>query len=156
MRKSSPVNVPRGRRDSASVGISHFHKGIPVWIENCYEEQSSHYRSELLPVNHSTRPTWIPAIVQSVDTEKGEARVRTMYTPSMVVTRVASEMWPRNRTKSTLDDMVYFHHLHEPAIVNNIMLRYVELISLSLNLAALQGALLHANHLDLVCMESPC
>ena len=61
-----------------------------------------------------------------MDTEKGEARVRTMYTPSMVVTRVASEMWPRNRTKSTLDDMVYFHHLHEPAIVNNIMLRYLK------------------------------
>ena len=130
MRQSSPANVPRGRRDSASVGISHFHKGIPVWIENCYEEQSSHYRSELLPVNHSTRPTWIPAIVQSVDTEKGEARVRTMYTPSMVVTRVASEMWPRNRTKSTLDDMVYFHHLHEPAIVNNI----IPLLKISINL----------------------
>ena len=65
-------------------------------------------------------------INKSVDMDKGEARVRTMYTPSMVVTRVASKMWPRNRTKSTLDDMVYFHHLHEPAIVNNIMVRYLK------------------------------
>ena len=32
--KKSPVNLPRGRRDSASINISHFHKGIPVWIEN--------------------------------------------------------------------------------------------------------------------------
>ena len=58
--KKSPVNLPRGRRDSASINISHFHKGIPVWIENTYEEKSSHYRSTLLPVNYSTRPTWIP------------------------------------------------------------------------------------------------
>ena len=41
--KKSPVNLPRGRRDSASINISHFHKGIPVWIENTYEEKSSHY-----------------------------------------------------------------------------------------------------------------
>ena len=56
--KKSPVNLPRGRRDSASINISHFHKGIPVWIENTYEEKSSHYRSTLLPVNYSTRPTF--------------------------------------------------------------------------------------------------
>jgi myosin heavy subunit len=124
--KKSPVNLPRGRRDSASINISHFHKGIPVWIENSYEEKSSHYRSTLLPVNYSTRPTWIPGVVQSVDTAKKEVSIRTNYTPPMIVSRTVSEVWPRNRTKGTLDDMVYFHHLHEPAIVNNIMVRYLK------------------------------
>ena len=108
--KKSPVNLPRGRRDSASINISHFHKGIPVWIENTYEEKSSHYRSTLLPVNYSTRPTWIPGVVQSVDTAKKEVSIRTNYTPPMIVSRTVSEVWPRNRTKGTLDDMVYFHH----------------------------------------------
>ena len=124
--KQSPVNLPRGRRDSASINISHFHKGSPVWIENTYEEKTSHYRAALLPINYSTRPTWIPGIVQSVDTDTKQVNIKTSYTPPMMVSRGVAEVWPRNRTKYSLDDMVYFHHLHEPAIVNNIMVRYLK------------------------------
>jgi myosin heavy subunit/alpha-tubulin suppressor-like RCC1 family protein len=107
------------------MAIKHFHKGFPVWVENVYEEKSSQYRASLLPQNYCTRPTWIPATVYSVDNANRTVEVRTTFSPSKTVHLTTDKIWARNNTRKPLEDMVYFHHLHEPAIVNNIMVRYL-------------------------------
>ena len=113
------------RRESQLMAIKHFHKGFPVWVENVYEEKSSQYRASLLPQNYCTRPTWIPATVYSVDNANRTVEVRTTFSPSKTVHLTTDKIWARNNTRKPLEDMVYFHHLHEPAIVNNIMVRYL-------------------------------
>ena len=122
---TSPSSLIHKRRDSQLLAIDQIQQGFPVWVQNPYEEGSnSHYRANQLPAAVCTRPTWVPAIVQSVDAKSGIISVKTTYVPPMILKLGRAEIWARNNTKTTLDDMVYFKHLHEAAIVNNIRARY--------------------------------
>ena len=106
---TSPSSLIHKRRDSQLLAIDQIQQGFPVWVQNPYEEGSnSHYRANQLPAAVCTRPTWVPAIVQSVDAKSGIISVKTTYVPPMILKLGRAEIWARNNTKTTLDDMVYF------------------------------------------------
>ena len=104
-------------------------RGLSVWIANPFDEEGNGagYRSTFVSQDNSTKPLFIPACIAEV-AQSGtdpDIRIETVNchpNKSMVVK--ASSVYARN-TKMDLDDMVYFSYLHEAAVLNNIMIRYL-------------------------------
>jgi myosin-5 len=128
--KKAKDNI-RLRRNSLAASL--ISRGLAVWIVNPYDEDSSGsgYRAGYVAGDDSTKPLFVPALVREVNTDGGpdpDVIVETeSCRPAKMVTLKASQIYARNTSFATkdLDDMVYFSYLHEAAVLNNVMKRYL-------------------------------
>ena len=114
-----------------SLAAQFLSKGLPVWIANPMDEKSNGagYRSGFISSEHSTKPLFLPGVIaevaQSSAGNNPEVRVETVLLhPNKSLVVKASDVYARN-SKKDLDDMVYFSYLHEAAVLNNVMTRYL-------------------------------
>jgi len=112
-----------------SLAAQFLSKGLNVWIANPFDEENNGagYRSAFVNQETSTKPLFIPATVAEVAQGGTDPDVRVETSschPNKSLVVKASQVYARN-SKEDLDDMVYFSYLHEAAVLNNVMIRYL-------------------------------
>jgi myosin V len=115
----------KARNRANSMNESYFQPGVKVWIENPYDEGLGHYRSNSVDTQVSSRPMYVPATVISGMNAQGKLCVQTDWHPKLDLQEAIEMVWPMNTfVDFTIDDMIDYTHLHEPAILSNIQRRY--------------------------------
>ena len=109
-----------------SLAAQFLQKGLEVWIPNPIDEDANgtNYRNSFVTGEHSTKPLFIPGVIAEVNASSGQIRVESTCLPSKSKVVKSTEVYARN-SKADLNDMVYFSYLHEAAVLNNIMTRYL-------------------------------
>jgi myosin heavy subunit len=112
-----------------SLAAQFLSKGLNVWIKNPFDEENNgaSYRNNFVNQDDSSEPLFIPAMIAEVAQAGAdpEVRVETIKChPNKSLVVKASSVYARNG-KEDLNDMVYFSYLHEAAVLNNVMIRYL-------------------------------
>jgi len=115
---------PRQQIRMNSMNPKFFQPGVKVWINNPYDEGGSAYRAKVLSSTISTRPMFVPAVVIAGVSAEGKVTLTTVWSPKVTVVEAVQMIWPINDVGHSIDDMIDYTHLHEPAILNNIQKRY--------------------------------
>ncbi len=118
LRKEHKVSLPN------TMNTEYFQPGVKVWLENPYDEGTSAYRINHLSNSISTRPMYVPAIITEKLKHDSTVAVLTEWNPRLKVELAIESVWPMNDKGVSVDDMVDYTHLHEPAILSNIQARY--------------------------------
>jgi hypothetical protein len=112
-----------------SLAAQFLSKGLAVWVANPIDEEANGagYRNNFINKEHSTKPLFVPAIIAEVNIGSSDPDVRietVSLSPNKSMVVKASSVYARN-SKCDLNDMVYFSYLHEAAVLNNVMTRYL-------------------------------
>eukprot|EP00943_MAST-04B_sp_MAST-4B-sp1_P008495 g8495.t1 len=120
------IALLKSRKRANSMNASFFQKGVQVWIENPYDEGNSAYRAGYMGKDRTTRPMYVPArVAETLNAETNKILCETELSPKLRLEQPFEMVWPRNDI-TNLDDMIDYTHLHEPAILHNIKLRYLQ------------------------------
>lgn len=113
--------------EHTGLDIQFFQPGLKVWVDTPYAEgerlSQRDYDSE-----KSGSPIFVPALVTA--RKDGSVECKTNYEPSKTVTvtfagKKEPPVYPINEVMN-LDNMEHFAHLHPPALLRNVHVRFEE------------------------------
>ena len=123
----APLAYPTMADEHTGLDIQFFQPGLKVWVDTPYAEgerlSQRDYDSE-----KSGSPIFVPALVTA--RKDGSVECKTNYEPSKTVTvtfagKKEPPVYPINEVMN-LDNMEHFAHLHPPALLRNVHVRFEE------------------------------